>query len=105
MQKMSLLPRNGNGGVALNGGMCMTEIPPKLKWACRRGMLELDVLLGRFLETAYLKLRREDQQQFEKVLDCSDQDLFNWLMDKTKPNDANIAEMISKIRQHARNHP
>lgn len=34
----------------------MAEIPPRLRWNCRRGVLELNVLLGNFLDKAYLDL-------------------------------------------------
>jgi len=83
----------------------MTEntIPPRLRWACRRGMLELDVLLGNFLEEAYLNLSTNEQILFEELLTNSDQDLFVWLTGRTQPNAANIAEMVVKIREHAKN--
>lgn len=81
------------------------EIPPRLRWACRRGMLELDVLLGNFLEQAYLKLTDQEQKCFVQLLDCNDQDLFMWLMGKETSNDPNLQEMVVKIREHARNKP
>lgn len=83
----------------------MTKISPRLRWSCRRGMLELDVLLEKFLESAYLKLDAQEQAIFVKLLDCSDQDLFNWFMAKEIPADPNFAEMVNKIRENARNRP
>jgi len=77
------------------------EIPSRLRWACRRGMLELDVLLGNFLEEAYLKLTPKEQKKFLKLLDCNDQDLFDWLTGKKIANDKDILEMVKKVRQHA----
>ncbi len=78
-----------------------SEIPPKLRWSCRRGMLELDVLLGNFLEEAYLKLNLTDQEIFIKLLGCEDQDLFEWLTGKKTPKDEVIATMVEKVRRHA----
>jgi antitoxin CptB len=78
-------------------------VPPKLRWACRRGMLELDVLLGNFLEEAFLSLPEQDQNIFVRLLSENDQDLFTWLTGHTKPNDAELAEMVEKIRHHAKN--
>lgn len=77
------------------------NIPSRLRWACRRGMLELDVLLGNFLEEAYLHLTLTEQKLFCRLLDCSDQDLFEWLTGKKTPSDSEILEMITRIRQHA----
>lgn len=80
-----------------------TEIPPRLRWQCRRGMLELDVLLGNFLEQAYVKLNAEDQALFVELLACTDQDLFMWLTGKEVPTDPRILIMVNKVREHARN--
>jgi len=52
----------------------------KVLWACRRGMLELDVMLQNFCEQAYEKLSSEQQQLFEELLLEEDQDLQRWLV-------------------------
>lgn len=83
--------------------MGQNEIPPKLRWQCRRGMLELDVLLGNFLENAYANLPTKEQELFVKLLACSDQDLFMWLTGKDQPIDPDIVFMVEKVREHARN--
>lgn len=79
------------------------EIPPRLRWACRRGMLELDILLGHFLEEAYLHLSDDDKTLFMKLLACNDQELFEWLTGKKQPVEADILYMVEKVRQHAQN--
>jgi antitoxin CptB len=73
-------------------------IPPNLRWACRRGMLELDILLGNFLEKAYIHLPGNEQVLFVNLLKCEDQDLFEWLTGKKIPPDAETVYMINKIR-------
>ncbi len=80
----------------------MSEIPPQLRWACRRGMLELDVLLGNYLNEVYPKADSREQALFVKLLDQSDQDLFEWLTDKKQATDPEIEIMVKKIREHAR---
>jgi antitoxin CptB len=77
------------------------QTPPHLRWACRRGMLELDVLLGNFLEEAYLSLPKEEQDIFCQLLQENDQDLFMWLTGKIPASHPPFALMIGKIRQHA----
>jgi antitoxin CptB len=67
-------------------------------------MLELDVLLGNFLEQAYLKLTPTDQELFTKLLDCNDQELFLWLTGKEPPVDPHLLTMVEKVREHARTH-
>ncbi|MDR3491725.1 MAG: succinate dehydrogenase assembly factor 2 [Gammaproteobacteria bacterium] len=80
-----------------------TKIPPRLLWACRRGMLELDVLLGNFLTESYLSLSTEDQALFEQLLTCNDQELFEWLTGRTPVTDATFTILVKKIRDHAKN--
>jgi len=77
-------------------------ISPRLRWACRRGMLELDVLLGNFLEEAYSHLSPADQAVFVKLLDSEDQELFMWLTGKEIAPNPTFAIMIEKIRHHAK---
>ena len=79
-----------------------TSILPRLRWACRRGMLELDVLLGNFLEEAYAKLSPIDQAQFVNLLNCEDQEIFMWLTAKEVASDPQIASIVEKIRHHAK---
>lgn len=75
---------------------------PQLRWACRRGMLELDVLLGNFLEEAFPELAIDDKKRFVALLTCSDPELFSWLLGREVPNNAELAHIINKIRHHAR---
>lgn len=79
-----------------------SQIPPKLRWACRRGMLELDVLLGNFLENAYLTLSEPEKKIFVQLLDESDQDLFEWLLRQKKPDNIDFVNMIEKIQNYAK---
>lgn len=72
----------------------------KLKWACRRGMLELDVLLGNFLEEHYRQASLADQEKFIELLACNDQELFMWLTGK-EPAKPQFIDIIGKIRHHA----
>jgi antitoxin CptB len=80
----------------------MVEIPPKLRWACRRGMLELDVLLQNFLEEAFLTSSPEIQAQFIALLQSSDQDLFEWFMKKKTPENPETQSIITHLLEHAR---
>ena len=69
----------------------------RLKWACRRGMLELDVLLLPFVDEAFDSLPFEKQETFERLLTCDDPDLFAWFMGHQECNDPELAEMVSII--------
>ena len=69
----------------------------RLKWACRRGMLELDVLLLPFVEEAFDSLSYEDQETFERLLTSDDPDLFAWIMGRQKYEDPELAAMVATI--------
>ena len=73
----------------------------RLRWACRRGMLELDVLLGNFLNEAYSALPLAKQQDFVALLAYSDPELLDALMGRAVLADARMATMSEMIRQHA----
>lgn len=52
----------------------------KLRWQCRRGLLELDLILGRFLEDCYPSLEDELKLGFARLLEHDDQQLLDWLV-------------------------
>lgn len=70
----------------------------RLRWQCRRGMRELDVLLQDFLDVRYAKLDDRNKEVFRKLLSCSDQMLFEYLMGKLTPMDGDVAHVVEQIR-------
>lgn len=73
----------------------------RLRWACRRGMLELDLLLERFVDVAYPKLPNAVQVDFHRLLELADQDLVGYLLGHTVCEDADLANVIEEIRRAA----
>jgi len=69
----------------------------RLKWACRRGMLELDVLFIPFVDEAYDDLNASDQRIFERLLTEQDPDLFAWFMGNKKCEDKELNTMVQFI--------
>ena len=63
----------------------------RLLWASRRGMLELDLILTPFVENVYDSLDEQDQLRFQVLLDCEDQTLFLWFMQREQPTDPNLS--------------
>ena len=57
----------------------MTKEFARLRWKCRRGMREMDILMTRFLERGYAQMDELGQQAFERLLDAPDQDILEWL--------------------------
>ena len=69
----------------------------RLKWACRRGMLELDVLLLPFVEQAFDTLTFSQQETFERLLTCDDPDLFAWFMGHQQCHDPELSKMVETV--------
>ncbi len=71
-----------------------------LRWACRRGMLELDLLLGQFLEKGYELLGLDQRELFIELLDEVDTDLYAWLMGNAVPPRSEWLPLLQKIREY-----
>ena len=69
----------------------------RLFWHSRRGMLELDVLLVPFVREVYPSLDAENQARYRKLLECEDQDMFGWFMQRDEPEDADLRRMVRMI--------
>ena len=69
----------------------------RLFWHSRRGMLELDVLLVPFVREVYAHLDAEDQARYRKLLECEDQDMFGWFMQREEPEDPDLNRMVKMI--------
>jgi len=76
----------------------MAQAPGKLRWQCRRGMLELDVILTRFVDKQWQGLEKELKAEFERLLKSSDQQLQKWLCEG-KEAENGVTEIVNKIRQ------
>ncbi|WP_193786628.1 MULTISPECIES: succinate dehydrogenase assembly factor 2 [Legionella] len=70
----------------------------KFLWHCRRGMLELDLILRRFVESQIDHLTPPQIDTFEELLHCTDPELFSWLMGHETPIDKELADFVEFIR-------
>ena len=84
--------------------MYTTDEKAQIHWRCRRGMLELDGFILGFFEHCFDQLSTQEQQDFVSLLECSDLELFYWLMQREQsPRPAHQA-LIEKIIAHKRQH-
>lgn len=74
----------------------------RLVFQVRRGMLELDIFLMRFLDEQFDTLSPGDQAIFVRLLDENDQDLFVWLTGREAPPDHDLAAMVNRIREYVK---
>jgi len=78
-----------------------TEKKINYRWQCRRGMLELDLLLNNFVDKKVEDLTPEQKQTFELLLSYPDQTLLNLLLGNAVSSDLNIATLVNQIRSIA----
>lgn len=69
----------------------------RLRWRCRRGMRELDVLLTGFLDARFAALDAEQQESFASLLECQDPDLLEWLTGRRSDYPAECASAIQLL--------
>ena len=75
-------------------------IPGKVIWRARRGILELDSLLRGFIDTQYTSLSKAEQQQLAELLESTDTDLYDWLVNENRSNmPINYQEIVDNIQQ------
>jgi antitoxin CptB len=69
----------------------------RIRWQCRRGMLELDLVLNRFVERDLTGLAPAELETFRQLLDEPDPQLLAWVMEQeTAP--APYAALVQRLR-------
>lgn len=79
----------------------MSEIA-RLRWLCRRGMKELDLLLRNYIEYSYPAAPAADQQAFESILQMPDPELYDLILGRTESGNKNVARVIKILRDSLR---
>ena len=70
----------------------------RLKWRCRRGMRELDVLLERFLERQYSVASSEIQLAFARLLSLPDPEIFALILGRQITENPELRDVIQRLR-------
>ena len=70
----------------------------RLKWQCRRGMRELDILLESYLSLGYPRATDAHKHAFCELLALADPELAGYLLGNLTPGDATLASLVSDIR-------
>ena len=70
----------------------------KLRWQCRRGMLELDVILLPFFEDYFGDLADQQKQCFVDLLEEADPDIYTWVMGFGHCENESLHEILDLIQ-------
>lgn len=71
----------------------------RLRWRCRRGLLELDLTLQNFLQQGYQDLTPSEREAFDKLLTTPDNILLAYVQGSQDPPEKEIRQLVTKIRQ------
>jgi antitoxin CptB len=71
----------------------------KLKWRCRRGMKELDLLLERYLAERYPSADTVEQGAFRELLDMQDPELFAFVIGRERPATEELRRVVDTLRR------
>lgn len=72
----------------------------RIRFLCRRGMKELDVLLEGYLARHYASDSQDQQWAFLRLLEREDPDIWAWILGQT-PTPAPFADVIARLQRNA----
>jgi antitoxin CptB len=72
----------------------------RLIWRCRRGMLELDIMLASFVARTYMKLSSAQLAGFDALLNHADNDLWDLVTKKVQSDDVHQQTVLEMLREN-----
>lgn len=70
----------------------------RIRWHCRRGMLELDLVLNAFVERMFGRLDAGQIDAFRDLLEYPDQELLDLIMRRAEPENAAVRGVLELVR-------
>ena len=70
----------------------------RVRWHCRRGLLELDLILARFMDRHYEGLDGEARALFQELLQQPDNDLLDWALGRSAPAGTRYQRIVELLR-------
>ena len=70
----------------------------RLRWRCRRGTRELDLMLTRYLERGWPRAGAGERAAFERLLDAPDPELHALLTGTAAPAEPELARLLTRLR-------
>ena len=70
----------------------------RLRWRCRRGMLENDIVLTRFLDARGEAITTAEITALDQLLDLSDNELWDILSGRAEVSESALQPLVSVLR-------
>ena len=75
----------------------MSDSAKRVRWRCRRGIRELDLLLETYFSRTSPSMTKDELHTFERFLDTNDMDLYAWLTHRKTPTDDEFVGLVETI--------
>jgi antitoxin CptB len=69
----------------------------RLRWRCRRGLLENDLILARFLDARGATMTADEAAALDRLLDLDDNELWDLLAGRAEPDDASVRPLLAAL--------
>ncbi len=85
----------------LDSGSCVLDpvALERVRWRCRRGLLELDIVLGRFMEQRYASMNNAERVVFDELLDYPDTMLWDVITGIKEPTHAHHGIVLAWLKE------
>jgi len=70
----------------------------RLRWRCRRGMLENDLILERFLDARGEAITDREIAALDRLLELSDNELWDLLSGRQESEDAAVRPLLETLK-------
>lgn len=70
----------------------------RIRWRCRRGLKELDVLMERLVAERLQQLSPELTRALNRLLDETDLDLLDWIIGRSPPRSPEYLPLLEILR-------
>jgi antitoxin CptB len=70
----------------------------RIVWRCRRGMLENDLVLTRFLAARAAAMTEDEVAMLDRLLDLPDNELWDVIAGRQQPADPSVAPLVAALR-------
>lgn len=70
----------------------------RMLWRCRRGLLELDIVLQRFVARHFETLTQPQLEAFDALLGYTDNELWDLLARRSETDDVRVRELLDMMR-------
>lgn len=78
--------------------LILNPVFKRVRWRARRGLLELDIVLGRFIEAHYAQLDEAGRRAFDALLDLPDNPLWDMVSGRLEAAPGEQQALLEKIR-------